>query len=260
MEFTAAELRVLANEHWRDAYRALISAVGGEWRNFGSVDAFACAGLPMAFANGCLVLERASAADLDSATTWVSGFGLPHRVRLDTTLATAQVTAELAVHGLARQQWTMPGMVLAPIPDAPPAPEPVTTRRVGPADRDAYLRVAVESGLPESVARSAFLDPSLDNSNIALFVAFLEGRPVGSAMAYRSDRAGGIYAVGTVESARRRGVGSAVTWAAVEYIRQLGHNVAVLQSSPMGLSVYERMGFRTVVEYAVFIPPDQEPL
>lgn len=49
-------------------------------------------------------------------------------------------------------------------------------------------------------------------------------------------------AVGTLAEARRRGVGTALSWAATE----------ALQASPMGLPVYEVMGFTTVVAYADF--------
>ena len=34
-----------------------------------------------------------------------------------------------------------------------------------------------------------------------------------------------------------------------------GCDVAVLQSSDMGFSIYERLGFRTVVEYMGYVEP-----
>ena len=57
---------------------------------------------------------------------------------------------------------------------------------------------------------------------------------------------------GTLRDARRRGVGTAATWAAVSAGRAWGCETIVLQSSAMGYAVYEAMGFRTVVRYAIY--------
>lgn len=54
-------------------------------------------------------------------------------------------------------------------------------------------------------------------------------------------------------SGRRSGYGSAVTWAAIEDADP-NATAVVLQSSPDGFPVYERMGFRTIVEYLEFEP------
>ena len=88
--------------------------------------------------------------------------------------------------------------------------------------------------------------------DVRLFTGRLDGRPVATSIAIRSGDVSGVYGVGTHESARRRGVGTAVTWAAVEAGRAWGCDTIVLQASDMGLPVYERMGFRTVVSYETF--------
>jgi ribosomal protein S18 acetylase RimI-like enzyme len=75
---------------------------------------------------------------------------------------------------------------------------------------------------------------------------------VGTALAIRSERASGVYSVGTLPAARRLGVGAALTWAAVVAGREWGYDTVVLQSSAMGFSLYEAMGFRTVTPYTVF--------
>jgi ribosomal protein S18 acetylase RimI-like enzyme len=59
----------------------------------------------------------------------------------------------------------------------------------------------------------------------------------------------GVYNIATHPAARGRGVGTAVTAAAVEAGRSWGCDRVVLQASPMGESLYRKMGFRTVVTY-----------
>jgi GNAT superfamily N-acetyltransferase len=81
-------------------------------------------------------------------------------------------------------------------------------------------------------------------------------------IAVRTGESGGIYSVATLESARRRGVGTAVTWAAVDAIREWGCTAAVLQSSEMGYPVYRAMGFAEVTRYTRYLPiaDDGSPL
>jgi GNAT superfamily N-acetyltransferase len=55
-----------------------------------------------------------------------------------------------------------------------------------------------------------------------------------------------MYFVCTVEPARRRGIGTAITLAALREAWDLGYTVGVLGSSEMGYPVYRRLGF---VEY-----------
>lgn len=86
------------------------------------------------------------------------------------------------------------------------------------------------------------------------FTVRLEGRPAGASLAIRTGAVAGVYAVGTLEAARRRGVGTAATWAAVAAGRA-GCDMVMLQSSEMGYPMYEAMGFRTVGRYATFKPP-----
>jgi predicted GNAT family acetyltransferase len=65
----------------------------------------------------------------------------------------------------------------------------------------------------------------------------------------------GVYSIATIESVRRRGYGAAMTARVVADGVAAGCDVAALQASDMGRSIYERLGFRTLVRYAAYVEP-----
>lgn len=82
-----------------------------------------------------------------------------------------------------------------------------------------------------------------DPSPWAHFIAWDGGVPAATASVLLCGDVAGIYLVGTLPSARGRGLGSAATLAALHHGRERGAKVAALQSSEMGESVYRGMGF-----------------
>jgi len=84
------------------------------------------------------------------------------------------------------------------------------------------------------------------------FVARLDGRPIATSLGATLDGIVAIYNVATVAAARHRGAGAAVTAEAMADAQAAGARWAILESSEMGRSVYERLGFRQVAEVAIF--------
>ena len=123
------------------------------------------------------------------------------------------------------------------------------------ADLERFLRVSIACGMPAAAADALFSPSFAADPDVELFLGSLDGQPVGTAVAIRTGDVSGVYAVGTLPAARRRGVGSALTWAAVAAGQAWGCDTIVLQASEMGFPIYAAMGFRTVVEYAVFGRP-----
>jgi predicted acetyltransferase len=74
-------------------------------------------------------------------------------------------------------------------------------------------------------------------------------------MGWRTGRTIGVYSIATIPSARRHGYGAAMTARVVADGARDGCDVAILQASPMGRPIYERLGFRTVVTYDAFTNP-----
>lgn len=248
------ELVELANENFVASFMKLAEHCrGGEHRCFRGAVAFVT-GLPISLFNGCVVVEPARAEDLDSAISWVEAHDVPQRVFVMEGLERALVSVA-AVHGLERHAVPYPAMVLHPIPKLPaPAARVVVT----PIDETAlgeFRGVAVALGLDHDLMETMFPAPFLGDPDVQAFVGRLDGRAVGYSIAIRSERATGVYNVGTLPEARRAGVGTASTWAAVDHGRRAGYDCAVLQSSETAVSMYEAMGFRTVVRYAVFATP-----
>lgn len=251
---TDLELVAAANLNYVGSYRKLVEhSADGEMREVGGVIAFVT-GLPIAMFNGCVVVEPATAEELETALEWVSARGLPYQVWIDERIAPGLGEVAIA-HGLERDAGALPGMVLHPPPEPPPASPGVTVLPVNEAGLAEYLGVWVEAELPPELADRLFSPSFAADPDVQLFTARLDGRPVGTSVAIRTGDVAGVYAVSTLATARRRGVGTAATWAAVAAGAAWGCDTIVLQASEMGLSVYAAMGFRTVVPYATFRHP-----
>ena len=248
------ELVATANGNFVASFRKLAEhcAAGGH-RQLGGVFAYVT-GLPISLFNGCVVFDHADPRDLDAALGWVAEHRVPMRLFVVSELE-AELHSVPATHGLARTPTPYPGMVLHPIPP-PPEPAPgVDVVPVGERGPDEFLGVAVAMGLTRDLAETMFSASFLWDPDVEAFVGRLDGRAVGYSLSIRSAGAGGVYNVGTLPEARRRGVGTALTWAAADASRRAGLDCAVLQSSEMAVSMYEAMGFRTVVAYADFSEP-----
>ncbi len=85
------------------------------------------------------------------------------------------------------------------------------------------------------------------------YTAVLNGEPVGTASLFLGRGVAGIQAVGTIPKARRQGIGTAVTLAALNDALERGYRIGVLGSSEMAHSMYERMGFRECAKYGMYI-------
>jgi ribosomal protein S18 acetylase RimI-like enzyme len=92
-----------------------------------------------------------------------------------------------------------------------------------------------------------------DEVPLRVFVARLDGAPVATATGVVGDDALAVYNVTTLLAARRRGIGRAVTLAAMRDGESLGCRSAVLQSSEAGHGVYEALGFRDFGSYRLFV-------
>jgi predicted acetyltransferase len=69
----------------------------------------------------------------------------------------------------------------------------------------------------------------------------------------RTGRTIGVYNIATAPAARRHGHGAAMSTRIAVDAAAAGCDVAILQASDMGFPIYERLGYRTVVEYMGYV-------
>ncbi len=88
------------------------------------------------------------------------------------------------------------------------------------------------------------------------YLGWLDEEPVATTSLFVAEGIAGISVVVTLPLARRRGIGAALTAAALRDACELGCHTAILISLPMGESVYRRLGFveRCRVEEYVWRP------
>jgi GNAT superfamily N-acetyltransferase len=154
-----------------------------------------------------------------------------------------------------RVEHDLPALLRHPLAPPPPAPDDLV---IQPVDTQAQLAEYAgiggdEQGIDRSVmtriAATAFATPGF-----RLLVGRWRGQAVATSLALVSGPLVGIYNVNVVPSARRRGFGAAMTWAAIDHGRGQGCRAAFLESTPMSHKLYERMGFRVQYHYVQMSP------
>ena len=85
-------------------------------------------------------------------------------------------------------------------------------------------------------------------------LGYRDGRAVTTACTVASETAIGLYAVATLPGEQRRGYGEAVMREAVTRAQARGTlERVVLQSTPKGVSIYQRMGFAHVADFTIYV-------
>lgn len=136
-----------------------------------------------------------------------------------------------------------------------------TTRAMGmilddatPARADVVLAAAGWREHLRLIGVAPNLLDGFDAGALDILVARLDGEGVATGFAFDHDRDCGVYNVGTLERARRRGVGAALTATLVHRAIARGCRTASLQSTPMAERVYAAVGFRDLGRIVEYVP------
>ena len=111
-----------------------------------------------------------------------------------------------------------------------------------------YLQSLENSGVPAGLLSGA------EPSHFHLLVARIAGELIATAMAFDHDGDCAVFNVSTLEHARRRGLGTALTARLIHDARERGCSTASLQSTAMAERVYAAVGFRDLGAILEYVP------
>lgn len=237
-----------------EAFRRVARTSDLGWIEEGDHVVSVATGMPVAAFNPTFVLAPPGdpAAALERVRALYARAGLAGEVNAWDAIADAIADAARSVGFVAGHR--IPCMLLEPLVATTPATPGLEVRCVEDA---ATLRTfndicAEAFGLDRKVL-AVLDDPKmLDVPGFAFHLGLVDGRAIGTAMTCCIGGVVLIFNVATRPSHRRRGIGEAMTRCAVNHGIDAGCELAFLQASPDGLPLYERMGFRHVMEMATW--------
>jgi GNAT superfamily N-acetyltransferase len=78
------------------------------------------------------------------------------------------------------------------------------------------------------------------------YLGYYNGEPVSSSQIYFGDKVARLNFVSTMPRARGKGIGSAISLAALNEAKDHSYSVAVLYATDMGYPIYKRLGFQDI--------------
>ncbi len=164
-------------------------------------------------------------------------------------------SAPAVVEALEANGWEMdeeePALALRGLPSSIPAPPAgLTISRVSDEAGLAHFRAITETGTQILPSLAAATDPG-----VACFVGYRDGSPVATSRLVCLGTVAEITGVVTAPAHRRRGYGTALTWAAIMEGAARSCTATTLTATPLGYPVYVRMGFQPVCTYRIYLPP-----
>lgn len=209
------------------------------------------AGLGVSDFNIAVVVEGVAnpKAALREAMEWFAFRGLNARLDLRGTEDRAVLAAAMVEGFVFKAREAV--MALHPLPPEStghPRLEVRTVERAG--DIELYCAVDREEYHDQEFQR-AMVERSTAMEGVSLHLGLLEGNPVARSMGITVEGLVAVHNVYVPPSQRKQGFGTALTAAAIDAGRGRGATAACLEATPLGLPVYERMGFRRVDDYVV---------
>ena len=125
----------------------------------------------------------------------------------------------------------------------PPADPAVLVRQVDGTEAEQYTELlSAGFGIPPHVLEGVTTPALLDSPEVTGYVAEVEGKPCGTAMTIVIDRSAVLLNVATLPAHRSRGVGRAVTAAALRHATDAGARLACLHTTLEGAALYASLG------------------
>jgi GNAT superfamily N-acetyltransferase len=187
--------------------------------------------------------------DLAVVREWYADLGVPWGVRVPADQAWSH-----GRHLFHKRLMGLPADGFTPAPIV----AGLTVRAATAPDTEAVVRVDGAAFGGESSVDRPWLEPHLDAHTVTVALALLEGEPVGTAYALRSDGRAGpalyLAGVGVVEQARGRGVAAAMSSWLLEQGFATGAELAHLHpDSESAARIYARLGFTEVDGFDIYV-------
>lgn len=147
------------------------------------------------------------------------------------------------------------------LPEAPPIPEGVEIREAIEENDliELYGLAAWRWGVPHE--HRPQLRQMIEKfeigertSNTRFWLAWKAGAPISKIGLYNGSSSAGIYGVATKPEARGLGLASILMNTAMHAAKEMGHNLAVLDSSPLAEKLYQRLGFINFAPLRLYSP------
>ncbi|MHB8513721.1 MAG: GNAT family N-acetyltransferase [Actinomycetota bacterium] len=151
-----------------------------------------------------------------------------------------------------RWKQNIPAMMLQPIPDLPDDSRFDIRIVEDETSLDEHVRVQAQ-GFESPIENVRVFTPSSLLRVSKFFLAYIDGEPAATSIVGITGNAAGIFGVSTRPEFRNKGIGRAVTRAAIAHAAEAGCDFAYLHATSMGLPVYERLGFKTLTYYKLYL-------
>jgi hypothetical protein len=197
-------------------------------------------------------------ATIEAAIARFRAHGVPGTWHVGPSTRPAELGERLLAHGFTGGGGDrgMAADLLTLAEDVPAPPDLTVTRVRDRQDLATWARIRALD--PEGELESAWVAEMYariglgDETPWRHYLGRLGPRPVATATLFLGAGVAGVYFVLTVPEARRRGVGAAVTLAALREARALGYRIGVLGASDLGYPLYRRLGFREYCRIRVY--------
>ena len=224
-------------------------------------------------ARGEAAWQAVAYATLGAAWTYAEGIAwgrhVPHRLLLGAITLHPLPALPEPLAGTVRDSWGAlgpqlgaarraeradPWMLRAAGACAAPAVPGLTIQRAGDAELFERIAFLAASGTPPERPGELHPHGSENTPGLHLLLASLDDQPVGSALALIHDRGLFISAVAVLAAHRGKGIGTALTAAAINCAP---HRPATLSTSRAGLGIYQQLGFEVVATPLDWKPADR---
>jgi GNAT superfamily N-acetyltransferase len=239
--------RALA-ESWRRLARVV---EGGESADFDGITV-ALTHIPDAEVNSSVLQAEPEDPEgaLEAASSWCAARG--ESFSLDLVRGAHPAVEQVAAARGMRELVKRPGMTrpVAGISVDPPGGLDIHEVRERRELEDVWDTQIAAFGFRREVAERFLAPAMIGDCAGRTYVAYVNGKVVGSATAADVEDVVGIFGVATLPQARRRGIGSALTARAMQDAAPAVEH-AFLQATGDGFGLYRSMGFRVLGEWVV---------